>query len=110
MISPITNIGIAAAMVFLTAIGQILLKSGANTKRHIILNPHVIAGYLFFVGVLFLSAVLMRSLEFKYFSMIVGLNYLVTTLLAVSFLGERVSAIRILGCVMIAAGSALFPL
>lgn len=102
------NIGIAAGIVVLTAAGQILLKTGANSRSHLIFNRHVIAGYALFVLVIFLSAVLMKHLDLKYFSVIIGLNYLVTTIAAMIILKESMTRRKILGCLLISAGAAIF--
>jgi len=99
---------IATLIIFFTSFGQILLKKGANTTCHLIFNRYVMFGYLFFFFVLFLSAILMRTIELKYFSIIVGLNYMVTTLLAALIIKENISPKRFFGCVLVATGSILF--
>lgn len=106
MTAPI--IGIAIFMVLLTSVGQLLLKKGANTSKKLIFNSHVILGYVCFVGVILLSAFLMSKIDFKYFSVITGLNFMATTLLAALLLKEHVSSKRYLGCFFVAAGSILF--
>ena len=48
------------------------------------------------------------AIELKYFSIIVGLNYMVTTLLAALIIKENISPKRFFGCVLVATGSILF--
>lgn len=104
------SVGIGTLMVFLTSFGQLLLKKGANSSKRLIFNSYVIIGYVLFIGVLFLSAYLMSIIEFKYFSVITGLNFMVTTLLASLILKEHVSSKRIIGCVFVAIGSIIFSI
>jgi drug/metabolite transporter (DMT)-like permease len=104
------NMAIAAGIVVLTSLGQILLKLGAGSRSHLIFNRYVIAGYALFVLVMFLSAVLMRHVDLKYFSVIIGLNYLSGAVAAMIFLRESVNAKKLLGCVLIALGAAIFSI
>jgi drug/metabolite transporter (DMT)-like permease len=101
---------IAAAIIALTSMGQILLKLGANSSGRLMFNRHIILGYGCFVCVIFLSAILMRAIEFKYFSVIISLNYLVTTILAFIILKERVTTGKVAGCMLITGGAMVFSI
>jgi drug/metabolite transporter (DMT)-like permease len=101
---------LAVTIVLLTSGGQLLLKTGANTDRHLIFNPFVFAGYGMFVVVLLLSAVLLRTVDLKHFSVIVGMNYVVASLLAMALLRERVTLRRLSGCVLASIGAVVFSL
>jgi len=103
-------ISITLAIVLFTSFGQLCLKFGANTNKHLIFNRYVFVGYTSFVIVLFLSTLLMRTIDFKYFSVITGLNYMSTILLAAYILKEKVSTKRYVGCIFVTLGSILFSL
>lgn len=100
----------AGAVVMLTSFAHILLKKGANTPAHLIFNRYVISGYSCLVLVVLLSAFLMRMIEFKYFSIVSGLSYVVTTLLAALILKEKVTVKAFFGCSLVLTGSVLFSL
>lgn len=103
-------VSLGVVVVLLTSSGQILLKMGARGDGDFILNGFVISGYSFFVCVMFLSAVLMKEIDFKYFTVIVALNYLGATLMAIAFLKETFTVKKMTGCVLITLGAILFPL
>jgi drug/metabolite transporter (DMT)-like permease len=104
------NFFVAVMIVVLTATGQILLKLGANSTVSLIFNKYVLSGYLLFILVMFLSAVLLRSVELKYFTIIVSLNYLVATIASTIFLNEQFTKNKLIACVLISVGAAIFAL
>lgn len=104
------NLFLAAAIVFMTAGGQVLLKMGANSSGNLIFNPYVMGGYSMFVAVMFMSAILLRSIDLKYFTVIISLNYLVATIASAYFLKETFTARKLIACLVITLGAAIFSL
>jgi drug/metabolite transporter (DMT)-like permease len=110
--------------VSLSAIAQIVLKTGVSTPRFgagfagdgvaaalaVLINPFVVAGLgLYFLGALVWLAVLSK-VEVSVAYPFVGLGFLLTLALAWLFLGENVGAIRVLGTAMVAIGVCLVSL
>lgn len=108
----------------LTVTGELLLKSGMNqygqlnvslstlpsTAIKLFTNPFVFGGFVFvFAGALFWLAVLSRwplSLAYPFLS----ISYIIGIGASVLFLGERVTAIQLLGVLVIVAGVSLVGL
>ena len=101
---------IGALIVGLTSTGQILLKLGAKRGKKLIFNRYVISGYLCFITVIFLSALLMKHVEFKYFTIIISMNYMVTSMMAVIILKEKITMSTITGIILITTGAIIFTL
>ncbi len=104
------NILLSIGIVLFTAIGQVFLKKGALTSKHLFINRYVFLGYFTFILVMIMSITLMHSLKFKYFSTIVSLNYLATIVLARIILQEKMKPNVILACLMITVGCIIFNL
>lgn len=104
------NVLLGFLIVLITSVGQIFLKIGANKGGRLIFNRYVISGYICFLSVIFLSAIIMKSIDFKYFTVIVSLNYLGATLMAIFILKEEVTWNKILGCIFISFGAVIFSL
>lgn len=108
----------------LTVTGELLLKSGMNqhgqlnvslstlpsTAIKLFTNPFVFGGFVFvFAGALFWLAVLSRwplSLAYPFLS----ISYIIGIGASVLFLGERVTAMQLLGVFVIVAGVSLVGL
>ncbi|RDI45126.1 hypothetical protein [Aquicella lusitana] len=97
-------------IVLLTAIGQVLLKKGAQLNKRLLLNKYVLLGYSTFIIVILLSMLLMRSLPLKYFSIIISFSYPTTILFANILLKEKISQQTLLACLVVVLGCILFNL
>jgi len=97
------------SIVFLTAVGQILLKMGADNQnaRHF-LNRFVISGYVAFLLTIVLSYYLMKIIPMKYFTTIMSSSYVVVMVGSRIFLGETINRDRVLGTILITIGIFIF--
>ena len=99
------------SIVFLTAIGQILLKKGANKRDgNLLLNGFVISGYVTFLLTVVLSYYLMKVIPMKYFTVIMSASYVVVMVGARLYLNETITRDRLLGTALIASGILVFLL
>lgn len=100
---------ISVLIVFLTAVGQILLKMGANNSTgHQFLNPFVISGYLAFLLTVVFSYYLMKVIPMKYFTVIMSSSYIVVMVGARAFLNEAIKRDRVIGTILITSGILIF--
>jgi len=105
--------------VVLVTAGQISMKSGMNSFENIstsdfikniiqiVFTPLVILGILFYAigAVLWLTA--MSTLDISYMLPLISLGYVLTAIIALIFLAEKISFIGWLGIVIITFGSFL---
>jgi len=100
---------IAFFIVFLTTLGQILLKKAAltheNRKKSLLF---LVLGYSIFVITIGLSYLLMKMIPMKYFTVIMSLNYITVMLGAKLFLNERLNRQKIIGTSLVAIGILIF--
>jgi uncharacterized membrane protein len=100
---------ISLVIIFLTTVGQILLKIGANQKTgHQFLNRYVISGYLVFVLTIVFSYILMKVIPLKYFTVIMSSTYVVVMFASRMVLNETIKKDRIIGTVLITPGVFVF--
>ena len=93
---------------------QVLLKKGAQIDHGSFireyLNPHVICGYgLMFIGMI-LSAFGYRHVEYKNGPVMESVGFIFVVLLSRLFFGEKITAKKVAGNVLILAGIAIFYL
>ena len=96
----------------LSAFSQVLLKKSSGIQRDAkikeYLNPYVISAY----GITFICMVLMiiayKGMPFKYGAIIESLGYLYIMVLGRIFLGEKLTAKRVIGNLIIVCGVAVF--
>ena len=99
------------SIIFLTAIGQILLKKGANKQDgNLLLNGFVISGYITLLLTVVLSYYLMKVIPMKYFTVIMSASYVVVMVGARIYLDETITRDRLLGTTLIASGILVFLL
>lgn len=112
------NIWVALLSVFLGAIGQVILKVGADqlgelpfsfktlTKDiiHIIKIPQIILGIILFSVSFLLWIKVLTKNELSYSYPLVSLNYIIIMIMSVFLLGEEISLRKILGTVLIVLG------
>ena len=111
---------LAILAITLSATGQLLLKSGANTQRvpplippllKPYLNIYTIPGYAILFSVTILSVYILEGMPLKFFfPFFISGNLIAITLLSRVFLHEPLTRIKILGTGIIIAGILLFSL
>lgn len=97
----------------LTAVSQVLLRSGARGKDRFyasFLNWHTVIGYGLFVLVTMLNVFAMQTIPLKTVTAWVSLTYVVTMLLSRWLLGEELNRYMLAGAGLIVAGIVLFSL
>lgn len=100
---------LAVLVVLLTAVGQLLLKTGATRRRGArLFNRYVFAGYALFVVVVMLSYYLMRIIDLKYFTAIMSMSYVAVALASRLFLREKMGVRRAVGTVLVFIGVSIF--
>ena len=100
--------------VAISSTSQILLKKGASKQYDSVireyLNPWVILGY----GMMVLSTLCViyayRGVEYKNGSIIESLGFLAVMLLSRVFLGEKITAKKVIGNIIILTGILVFYL
>lgn len=105
--------------IFAGAAGQILWKQGmssmdeitsakdfaqAKTMLNIFTNKYILLGILFYGLALILWLGAMSTLEISFMYPLLSLGYVVTAVLAFTFLGEQVSSLRWLGIGLVVVG------
>lgn len=100
---------LAFFIVFLTTVGQILLKKGAiyrdeRTKSLLFIG----LGYFVFVVIIGFSFQLMKLIPMKYFTVIMSLNYITVMFGASMFLNEKLERKKIIGTLLVAIGILIF--
>lgn len=96
----------------LSAFSQVLLKKSSGIQRDSkikeYLNPYVISAY----GITFICMVLMiiayKGMPFKYGAVIESLGYLYIMILGRIFFGEKLTAKRVIGNLIIVCGVVVF--
>ncbi len=111
---------LAILAVILSAVGQLFLKVGANTRRvpmwvHRALKPYLniytIPGYGFLFIVTILSIYILEGMPLKFFfPLFISGNLITITVLSRMVLHESLTNRKILGICIIIAGIFLFPL
>ncbi|NOR59008.1 MAG: EamA family transporter [Sulfurimonas sp.] len=100
---------IACLIIVLTTTGQILLKTSATSdnesKKKLIFMT---LGYFVFLLTVLLSYELMKSIQMKYFTVIMSLNYISVLLGSKIFLEEKLDRNKILGTALVAVGIFIF--
>ena len=100
---------IAFFIVFLTTLGQVLLKKAAlaheDRKKSLLFLS---LGYSIFIVTIGLSYLLMKMIPMKYFTVIMSLNYITVMLGAKLFLNERLNRQKIIGTSLVAIGILIF--
>lgn len=99
---------LSALLVTLTTLGQYFLKVGAQNEKSIFINKFVLLGYLSLLVVLSVSYYLMSLIELKYFSMIMGINYLSIMVMSILFFDEKTDMRLIIGTSLVCAGIVVF--
>jgi drug/metabolite transporter (DMT)-like permease len=103
------SIGLVLLCTVLGAVGQIVIKMGANTLTRsspwaMVTNPYVFSGYCLYglMTVLFIYALRDEELSFVY--PIISLTYVWVSGLSVWFFHDAVNAFRLIGVAAIVAG------
>ena len=100
---------ISITIILLTAIGQILLKMGADrTDSDQFYNGFVVTGYIVFSITVLLSYHLMKVVPLKYFTVIMSTSYVAVMLAARIYLQEPIKRDRFIGTALIAIGVFVF--
>ena len=98
----------------LSAISQILLKKSSGIERDSALgeylNPYVICGYAITFFCMVLMVLAYKGLPFKYGAVLESLVYVYVMILSRIFLGEKLTARRVVGNLIIVCGVAVFSL
>ncbi|MBQ7673316.1 MAG: EamA family transporter [Alphaproteobacteria bacterium] len=105
-------VAIAVFSGVLSAFSQVLLKKSSGIQRDSkikeYLNPYVISAY----GITFICMVLMiiayKGMPFKYGAVIESLGYLYIMILGRIFFGEKLTAKRVIGNLIIVCGVVVF--
>jgi drug/metabolite transporter (DMT)-like permease len=111
---------IVGICVILGVFGQILMKRGMTTIGvvgirdlfslklfSIITNPHVFVGIVLYgiASVLWLAALSMEEVSYIY--PLIGTGYILTAILAWVFFGENLTAMKVIGIILISIGAYL---
>jgi drug/metabolite transporter (DMT)-like permease len=112
-------IAILFVAIMLGAMGQVALKHGMTSVRAVGVrdvlrdlpgvfgNPYMLAGVFCYGASSVLWLYSMTNLDISFMYPLASLSYVVTTVLAIIFLKERVIPMRWIGLAMIVAGSFL---
>ena len=106
----------AFVSVFLTGVGQTLLKFGARTgngKNQFMgayLNPHVVVAYGLFVMVTLFSVYALREISLKVFYSLTSLNFFIIMIFSYFVLKEQINKKQIIGVGFIVFGVIIFNL
>lgn len=104
----------AFCSVFLTGVGQTLLKYGArrgNGKNQFMgtyLNPYVIFAYGLFVVVTLFSVYALREISLKVFYSLTSLNFFIVMIFSYFVLKEQINKKQIIGVGFIVFGVLVF--
>lgn len=91
-------------VIFLTTLGQLLLKV-ASKKNSII---YLSLSYIIFIIVVITSYFILKEIELKYFTAIMTINYLMVFLASSYILKETISKKNILGIFLVTMGLIIF--
>ncbi|NCB05421.1 MAG: multidrug ABC transporter [Clostridia bacterium] len=106
-------LGIAIYLVtpLLSAVSQIMLKKSADNPQYtgirFYLNPLVIFAYVLFFGCMLLNVVALRTLDLTLASVLEASGYLYVMVLGWRFLGEKMTARKLMGNALIVSGIVL---
>lgn len=108
------SILVITILILINGFAQILLKIGATTSRRTIpftnMSVHTAGGYfLFFISTI-LSVYLMQRINFKSFTLVIALNYVVAFILSVLILRENCSKQKVISTIFIVVGVIIFNL
>ena len=104
----------ALVSIFLTGVGQTLLKMGAKKgggKNQFVdayLNRHVIIAYGLFIVVTLFSVYALRDIPLKVFYSLTSLNFFIVMIFSYFVLKEPVNREQVIGVVLIAVGVIIF--
>lgn len=106
--------GVALAAVLLTVFSQFLLKRGARSdRRHrfaIWLNALTLSGYAILLVVTLMNLYAYTVIPIRANVFLLPLVFLLVTVMSVVALHERLTRMQVVGCLLIAAGVAVFNL
>lgn len=115
--SPIHTYLLAGTSIAIGAVGQFLLKLGANRLGAplpffrmvwaVLATPTILAGILCFGLSMLLWVLVLRVLPLSTAYPMVSLSYVIVTALSALFLGETLTAAKLLGLALIMAGVVL---
>lgn len=102
------------AAVVISTVSQVLLKRGTQRKRNTFwddyLNPWVIAGYVLMVISTICVIFAYRGVDYKNGPVVESLGFIFVLFLGRVFFGERLTAKKIIGTLVIVAGIIVFYL
>ncbi len=110
MTSHVAALGVG---IVLTAVSQVLLRSGARNKSSLIgsfLNPHTLLGYGLFLAVTVLNVYAMQTILLKTVTAWVSMTYVATMILSRWLLKEELNRFMLMGAALIVAGIVVFSL
>jgi len=105
--------------VVLGAFGQISMKKGLKNKPiqlnelvslklfNTVFEPYVFIGAVFYIIATLIWFVVLSNAELSFAYPLIGLGYIVTTIFAVTLLGEDVAFLRWIGIILIIIGAIL---
>lgn len=103
---------VALVGVFVSSIGQVLLKKSANrtydSPLREYLNPLVIAGYVLFVGSTLLSVYAYRGIPLSMGEILDATGYIYVTVFGVTIFHERLNRRKVLALVLIVVGIVIY--
>lgn len=100
---------LAVFCVAFTTIGQLFFKIGANREK-LYKNVYTYGAYSSFVLVMVIAYQLLKSLNLKYFVVIMSSNYISVAIASVFFLKEKCSIEKVIGTLFVAIGVIIFML
>jgi drug/metabolite transporter (DMT)-like permease len=100
---------LALAAIFLTGVGQVLLKIGAN-KVKIYTNPATLAGYGIFLVATVCSVYALQAMNLKTLYALTSLTPLVVMVLSVIVLKETITKNKVIAVGLIFCGLLVFNL
>jgi undecaprenyl phosphate-alpha-L-ara4N flippase subunit ArnE len=101
----IVVIGVILAILF-TVFGQLMLKQADIIKKYRM--QLLVTGYASFCITVLISFYLMKHIEFKTFTVIMSLNYVLVMLMSALFFKESLSINKIIGTLLVLCGALLF--
>lgn len=103
---------VALSGVFVSSIGQVLLKKSANktydSPLREYLNPLVITGYVLFVGSTLLSVYAYKGIPLSMGEILDATGYVYVTLFGVTIFHERLTRKKVLALCLIIAGIVVY--
>lgn len=114
MSSMLPYVLIALVGVFVSGIGQVLLKKSANktydSPLREYLNPLVIMGYVLFVGSTLLSVYAYKGIPLSMGEILDATGYIYVTLFGVTIFHERLNHKKVLALCLIVAGIVVYAM